>query len=71
MRVKILNYDQVKGRGIYQGPNDSATPFTYKQFRDEIMIPPGEYAELMNNKLHPVTLSIWEKIKEVIKSWLS
>lgn len=70
MRVKIDSYCQVKGKGAYI-LNGELVPFTYTQFRDEQMIPPGEYADLNNSILSPLSLpwyfKLWLKIKEVLK----
>jgi len=72
MRVKIEQYDGVKGKGVYsaRGLNNL---FTYKQFEGEKLIPPGSYADLIDGILYAITLpwyvKLWLKIMEVFNGY--
>ncbi len=70
MIVKIEDYSQTKGKGIYSA-DGVQTSFTYKQFANEKMIPPGEYAKLDNGILSPSRLSWFVKLIIRIKEWIN
>ncbi|KAF0218800.1 MAG: hypothetical protein FD174_2583 [Geobacteraceae bacterium] len=67
MRVKIVAYDQRKGKGLLS----TGEAFSYTQFENQLMIPPGEWAELIDGVLYPCPVTwwsrLWLKIKEVLR----
>lgn len=74
MRVKILQYDQIKGRGIASDESGKLINFSYQQFKDERMIPAGSHADFIDNILHPVEelaqsviLVLWNQFKTWLK----
>lgn len=67
MRVKILTYDQIKGKGLAVDDKGGLIEFSYKQFENEKMIPPESYADFVEGVLYPAILTTWEKFKIWVK----
>ena len=71
MIVVVKEYSPKTGKGTAVGQDGKEIKFTYKQLKNETMIPVGEIAELVDNVL--VTTgklkALWFKIVRLFLKW--